>query len=73
MIPGLNEIFLFLGEKSGRKSSMWRVLKTEHCIIKGEAEYSESLKKRDIQDGKNETESLISSSSTYNNDLHYLI
>lgn len=31
---------------------MWRVLKTEHCIIKGEAEYSESLQKRDIQDEK---------------------
>ena len=31
---------------------MWRVLKTEHGIIKGESEYSESLKKRDIQDGK---------------------
>lgn len=73
MIPGLNEIFLFLGKKSGRKSNMWRVLKTENCIIKGESEYSESLKKRDIQDGKNETESLISSFSTYKNDLHYLI
>lgn len=52
MIPELNEIFLFLGKKSGRKSNMWRVLKTEHGIIKGESEYSESLKKRDIQDGK---------------------
>ena len=50
---------------------MWRVLKTEHCIIKGEAEYSESLKKRDIQDEKNETESMISSFSTYNNESHY--
>lgn len=52
---------------------MWRVLKIEHCIINGESKYSESLKKRDIQDGKNETESLISSFSTYNNDLRYLI
>ena len=48
MIPWLNEIFLFLEKKLGRKSNMWRVLKTEHCIIKGEAEYSESLQNRDI-------------------------